>query len=273
MASPPAITFTVNLEDPTGRYAPGERYIAMTRRVLDICDEAGCKATFFAVGRVADSAPDLIRDIAAYGHEIAYYGRSRVPLTKEEPERFRRESRADKEKLEQLAGRDVAGFRAPHFSLTPQSLWALDVLNELGFRYSSSVMPTDMTPFGFADAPRAPFTWPNGMIEFPMPVAALGKYHLPYLGGLYFYLLPDFVVRGFIKKAMADEILWAHAHPYDFDREKKFAAAPGTPFWIRAALGLARKKAAGKIRRFLLNSFAPPLRERLPDSPPFFLPY
>ena len=260
------ITFTIDLEDPSERYAPDGRYIAMTRRILDLCDAMGRKATFFTIGRIADSAPDLVRDIAARGHEVAYHSHNHVSLTKEDPARFKRESAEDKDKLGQLTGQKLIGFRAPRFSLTPQSVWALDILGELGFRYSSSIMPTDVSLFGFPDAPQAPFKWPNGMIEFPLPVAVMGKYRVPYLGGVYLYTMPFFILRSFLAKAKRDEVLWTYTHPYDFDRDESFGRMPNTPMWIALTLWLARRNAAGKVRKVLELGSAPPLRDRLPGS-------
>jgi len=257
------VTFTIDLEDPSGLYALDGRYVAMTQRILDLCDETGRKATFFTVGRVAEAAPDLVRAIAARGHEIAYHSHNHVSLTKEDPARFRRESTADKDRIEQLTGQKVIGFRAPRFSLTPQSIWALDILGEIGFRYSSSIMPTDISLFGFPEAQRMPFTWPNGMIEFPLPVAIFGKYRLPYLGGIYLYTMPLFAVRRFIARAGPNEVLWTYTHPYDFDSEEKFAPMPGVPLWISLVLWLARRKAAKKIHAILADNDALPLGKHL----------
>lgn len=260
------VTFTVDLEDASDRYAPDGRYVAMTRRILDMCDETGCKATFFTVGRVGGAAPGLIRDIAARGHEIAYHSHAHVSLTREEPARFRRETADDKKRFEDLTGQPVAGFRAPRFSLTPQSLWALDILAEAGFRYSSSIMPTSLSLFGFPDMPRAPFAWPNGIVEFPLPVRPMGKYPLPYLGGIYLYTMPLPLARYFMRKAGRDEVLWTYTHPYDFDSDEKFSRLPGAPLWVSIILWLARRKAAAKIRAILATGTAPPLRDRIPAS-------
>jgi peptidoglycan-N-acetylglucosamine deacetylase len=259
------ITLTIDLEDETLRYAPDGRYVPMTRRILDMCDALdNRKATFFTIGRVAQAAPQLIRDIAAKGHEIAYHSHNHVSLTKEDPARFRKESAEDKDRLEQLAGKSVIGFRAPRFSLTPQSLWALDVLSDLGFRYSSSIMPTEVSLFGFPEAKRTPFAWPNGMIEFPLPVAAFGKYRLPYLGGIYLYTMPFFAARAFLNRASADEVLWTYAHPYDFDEGEPFVRMANTPLWISFVLWHARRKAAKKIRKILEIGAGNPLCQRLP---------
>ena len=223
------ITLTIDLEDPTERYAPDGRYVAMSYRILEMCERMRRRATFFVVGRVAEGVPRLIHDIAAGGHEIAFHSHAHVPLTEENPEHFRRETRDDKDKLEQLYGKIVTGFRAPRFSLTPKSLWALDILGDLGFRYSSSIMPTNISLFGFSPAPTTPFEWPNSMIEFPLPVAPFGPMRMPYLGGIYLYSMPFWLVKYWARNADTDDILWTYTHPYDFDREEKFAAMPHTP--------------------------------------------
>jgi peptidoglycan-N-acetylglucosamine deacetylase len=257
------ITLTIDLEDPTGLYAPDGRYVAMTYRLLKLCDELRCRATFFVVGRVAEAAPRLAHEIAAKGHEIAFHSHAHISLTEENPARFKSESRADKDRLEQLAGKSVLGFRAPRFSLTPASMWTLDILAELGFRYSSSVMPTRVSLFGFPGAPLTPFEWPNGMIEFPLPVASRGPLPVPYLGGIYLYVMPFWLARYWAKNADEDDVLWTYAHPYDFDIEEKFAPMPDTPRWVSYVLWKARRRAEMKIRRVLALGTAPPLGARI----------
>jgi len=257
------ITFTVDLEDPTERYEPDGRHVIMTRRILDMCKKMQRRATFFIVGRVAASAPRLLQEIIAGGHEVAYHSHNHVPLTEEKPARFRRESAEDKDRFEQITGHAVWGFRAPRFSLTPQSLWAIDILGELGFRYSSSVMPTNISLFGLPNAARTPSIWPNGLIELPLPVANIGPLRIPYLGGIYLYALPDFLTRYWVSKASPQEMLWTYTHPYDFDRENKFAPMPHTPRWVSLVLGASRYVAEDKIRRILRGANAPPLAERV----------
>jgi polysaccharide deacetylase family protein (PEP-CTERM system associated) len=254
------ITFTVDLEDPTARYETSGRFRTMTRRILAMCREFQRPATFFVIGRIAEAAPDLIQEIARDGHEIAYHSHAHVFLTHEDPARFRRESREDKDRLEQLAGKSVLGFRAPGFSLTPHSVWALDVLAELGFLYSSSIMPTKISRFGFPGAPATPFLWPNGLIELPLPIA--GPWGLPYLGGIYLYAAPWAWTKRQILKASPGETLWTYTHPYDFDRTEKFSPMPNTPFWISLLLWLARRKAEGKVWKILGLGSAPTLGER-----------
>lgn len=260
------ISFTIDLEDPSEQYAPDGRYITMTRHILDVCDNFNRRATFFIVGRVAESAPQLVQDIALKGHEIAYHTHAHVPLTLEDPKRFECETRQDKDHIEQLTGKKVVGFRAPQFSLTPQSIWSLDILGNLGFTYSSSVMPTRLSRHGFAGLPRSAFVWANGLFELPLPTTAtLG---LPYLGGIYLYALPFCVSQRFAHRALPSEILWTYTHPYDFDHDNKFARMPHTPCWVSTLLGMARFVADKKIERILQNFSAPPLAERLKDINP-----
>jgi hypothetical protein len=101
------------------------------------------------------------------------------------------------------------------------------------------------------------------MIEFPLPVAVLGKYRLPYLGGVYLYTMPFFAVRAFVAKARADEALWTYAHPYDFDSGERFTRMPNTPLWMSFVLWQARRNAAKKIRKVLNLGGGPPLCARL----------
>ncbi len=256
-------TLTIDLEDPSGLHRPDGRYVAMTKRILDLCAETNRKATFFTVGRIAQGAPDLIRMIAAQGHEIAYHAHNHVHLPRETPARFKQESAEDKDRLEQLAGKSVLGFRAPAFSLTPQTLWALDILGELGFLYSSSVKPIEVTRYAFPGISLTPFRWPNGMVEFPLPVATLGTHRIPYLGGIYLYTLPFSFVRWLLdKKTPKDQILWTYAHPYDFDREELLPRIQDTPLWATLILRLGRARAEKQIRRVLALGDAPPLGER-----------
>jgi len=255
------ITFTIDLEDPTEVYDREGRYVLMTRRILDLCEARKYRATFFTVGRVAQAVPQLIKDIVARGHEIAYHSHAHVPLTQEEPERFRRESLDDKNFIEQLIGKSVAGFRAPAFSLTPQTLWAIDILGELGFRYSSSIMPTRLSRYGFPNASRIPFRWPNGMIELPLPVGDMGPLRMPYLGGIYMYATPLPLARLWTNRARPEEILWTYTHPYDFDSKEKFIPDLHGGLFASLVLWLARRVAEKKINKVLASRNGLPLGE------------
>lgn len=256
------LTLTIDLEDPHELYAPDGRYIALTDHILDLCEETGRKATFFTVGRIAQSVPALLRRIADEGHEVAYHSHAHTSLTDQTPQAFEEECKEDKDRIEQITGKPLKGFRAPRFSLTPQTRWATDVLAAQGFLYSSSIMPTALSRFGFACASGQPFRWPSGLIELPLPVARFGKLAIPYSGGIYLYALPAFLSRFFVGRAGADELLWTYAHPYDFDRHESYVPMPRTPLWVALVLWAVRRKAETRILNLLASTYpAPPLQE------------
>ena len=140
--------------------------------------------------------PAIVKEIADGGHEL---GAPRLPphaahrdRSRDVPPRDRRRARAF---MEDIAGQPVLGFRAPTFSLVESTVWATDVLAELGFRYSSSVLPARSPLYGYPGRPRTPHRWPSGLLELPCPVADLGPITNPYLGGIYLRVLPWTAVR------------------------------------------------------------------------------
>jgi peptidoglycan-N-acetylglucosamine deacetylase len=169
---PAPITFTLDLEDHRPHPAVEARYPAVTREILAALDERGITGTFFIVGEIAEAEPDLVREIAAAGHELGLHGWRHQVLTTMTPAVLADHVRQGKALLEELGQREVVGFRAPTFSLVAATVWATDVLLEAGYRYSSSVLPGPSPLFGFPGAPRDPFRWPNGLAE--LPVATTG---------------------------------------------------------------------------------------------------
>jgi polysaccharide deacetylase family protein (PEP-CTERM system associated) len=262
---------TVDFEDSTEAYEINGRHVAMTYRLLSLFRDQQRRATFFTVGRMALSAPDLIREIAHEGHEIAYHSHAHLSLTEESPEIFKRETYVDKDRLEQLTGTSVVGFRAPRFSLGPRTLWATALLRDLGFRYSSSIMPTHLSRFGFVDAPRQPFLWPAGLVEFPLPVYGPRRWGVPFTGGIYLYLSPFWLVAKRAAALTPAHAPWTYMHPYDLDTERRFKNMPNTPLWVRLLLSLAGLRAPAQIRRLLTLCGTSPqtLGERAAD-PAFY---
>ena len=149
------VTFTLDLEDHRPVRTAEERYPAITRRCSSSSPTVGVRGTFFVTGEIAEDNPGLVRDVAGQGHELAFHGFHHVPFTQLEPDQLREEAKRAKGLLEDLGGREVGGFRAPQFSLVPESHWAIEVLGELGFTYSSSVLPARSPLFGDPDAPAA----------------------------------------------------------------------------------------------------------------------
>jgi peptidoglycan-N-acetylglucosamine deacetylase len=218
------VTFTLDLEDHRPDETREERYPALTRQVLDFLDDRDVRGTFFVVGETAERHPELVREVAARGHEIGLHGWRHVVLTELDPAGLRADAARGKALLEELSGRPVLGFRAPTFSLVPESRWATDVLADLGFSYSSSVLPARSPLFGDASLPASPFRWPSGLVELPCPVAGVGAMGLPYLGGVYLRALPTVVSDTARRRFGRGQQLWIYCHPYDFD--------PGEEYWV-----------------------------------------
>ncbi len=257
------ITFTFDVED----YAPeGEALRApeVTDRVLQFLADRSIRGTFFIVGELAAQAPDVVRAIAAGGHEIGLHGWQHRPLIDFDAPTLRADVQRGRDTLEQLAQQPVLGFRAPMFSLVPAAHNALDALVEAGFTYSSSVLPARSPLWGDPTAPRRPFRWPNGLHELPCPITTFGPLANPYLGGAYLRVLPRAFVRYGLARAQPDEILWLYCHPYDVD--------PGEPYRPRPELGrhgtrlmwIGRSRMLQRIDRVLANRAGAPLCDRLP---------
>jgi len=173
-----------------GRLA--SRVSESTRRVLDLYAAHNVKATFFTLGWVAERHPDLIRAIVAAGHELASHGYDHARVHTLTPQAFAADLRKTRAILEDAGGVAVRGYRAPSFSIGKANLWALDVLAEQGYAYSSSVYPIVHDHYGWPEASRFAFRPVAGspMIEIPVTtVRAFGR-TTPCGGGGYFRLLP-----------------------------------------------------------------------------------
>jgi polysaccharide deacetylase family protein (PEP-CTERM system associated) len=210
------------LEIPLERWMGFEdRLAASAHRLLELFAAAGARATFFILGYVAEKHPELVRAIAAAGHEIGTHGYSHTLIYRQTPEVFRRELTRSVRVLEDLAGAPVIGHRAPFFSITRESLWALDILPELGIRYDSSIYPVHNYRYGIADAPR----WPHPierdgrtLIEFPITTWQVLGRNVPIAGGAYFRIYPyAFTHLGFRSINRAGHPFAFYLHPWEID--------------------------------------------------------
>jgi polysaccharide deacetylase family protein (PEP-CTERM system associated) len=223
------------------------------------------RGTFFVVGEVADAQPDLVAEIATRGHEVGLHGWRHVPLTELSPDELRADVARGKALLEDLTGTAVLGFRAPTFSLVPDSRWAVDVLAETGFAYSSSVLPALSPLFGDPTLPTTPFRWPNGLAELPCPVVRGGKAGLPYLGGVYLRALPGPASAAARAAVGRRQLLWIYCHPYDFDPDEPFWVVPDAGPLGSRLLWYNRRRMFAKIERIVRTNPGRPLRDRLDE--------
>ncbi|MFY3133676.1 DUF3473 domain-containing protein [Achromobacter ruhlandii] len=178
----------------------------------------------------------MLREIATLGHEIACHSLDHTPLDKQPPRQLRQDTARAKGMLEDCIGKAVTGFRAPIFFLIERTAWFVDDLRELGFTYSSSVMPTRTPLYGFPGAPEQAFKWRNGLVELPRPVGKLAGTTLPYLGGFYLRYVPQPIINRLLRQASHTSCLWTFCHPYDFDADEPFARISGAALWTSVLL-------------------------------------
>lgn len=201
------------------------RVVANTTRLLDIFDEHSVRSTFFVLGWVAERHPDLVKTIAGRGHEIASHGYAHRLVYDQTPAAFRADVRRAKALLETAAGRRVIGYRAPSYSITPRSLWALDVLLEEGYEYDSSIFPIRHDRYGIPVSDRRPYLIerPAGtLIEVPGSTTRLGPLNLPVAGGGYFRILPYWWTRWGIDRVNRQEgrPVVFYLHPWEIDPDQ-----------------------------------------------------
>lgn len=201
----------------------GEHRIeANIERILEVLADAGVHATFFTLGWVAERYPDMVRRIVAQGHELASHGYAHERATALTREPFLADVVLAKAVLEDTAGCDVNGYRAPSFSIGDGNLWAYECLVEAGYRYSSSIYPIRHDHYGSPDANRFSFVTPMGLREVPVTTARLLGRNWPAGGGGYFRLLPYAMSRWLIARVNrcdAESAIF-YFHPWEIDPEQ-----------------------------------------------------
>ncbi len=211
----------------------------MSHRFLDFVEQRGITATVFIVAEIARGHPGLVRRVADDGHEIGLHGLRHAPLGAVGPERLLAELREGRELLENLVQAPIRGFRAPIFSLTPNTKWAVEHVVEAGFLYSSSVLPAGNPLHGWPGLPRRPFRWDHGLIELPCPVAGVSPVLAPFLGGVYLRYIPLRVARHFLRRLDESAVPWSYLHPYDLDTDEPFFVMPYTG-WLTSFIAKSR---------------------------------
>ena len=215
-----------NLE---GRVRRGEwdnyesRVEPSTEKVLSILGETGTSATFFVLGWIAERHPGLVRRIGAAGHEVAVHGYDHRLIYDQTPEEFRDDVSRTKDIVEGVIGKEVAGYRAPAFSITDRSLWALDVLEECGMRYDASICPGrafNHDRYGILDARREPHLIRSGLWELPVTVVRWLGQDFP-LGGGWLRLYPYWLTARSLKQMNVEEKQAViYLHQWELDPEQ-----------------------------------------------------
>ncbi len=234
-----------------------------THKILDIFDELSLKSTFFVLGWVAERYPDIVKRMAQEGHEVCCHGYGHARITSLSPESFKEDVTRSRKLLQDISGQAVEGYRAPSYTITQQTLWALDVLIEAGFQYDSSIFPIHHDVYGIPGAQRFPhiITREHGSLkEFPpstMALSFLGKQlTLPFSGGGYLRLLPvSLMSAGFNHLEKAGHASTLYFHPWEIDPDQPRMQGP-LKSRFRHYVNLASTES--KLRYlFKRHSFAP----------------
>jgi len=225
--------------------------------ILAMLDENKTRATYFVLGWVAERFPDLVRRIVEQGHELASHGYAHQRATEQSRQEFQQDVTRSKKLLEDIAGVPVHGYRAPSFSIGHGNLWALECLNEAGYRYSSSVYPIRHDHYGMPGAPRFAFLPEagRGLLELPVTTVRLFNHNLPAGGGGYFRLLPYRVSRSWLRRVntVDRQPCIFYFHPWEIDPDQPRFRRASLMAKFRHYLNLERTE--GRLRR-LLGDFA-----------------
>jgi polysaccharide deacetylase family protein (PEP-CTERM system associated) len=240
------------------RFEDWERYESRvernTQRLLDLLEAYHTTATFFVLGWVGERHPQLVRAIQTHGHEVASHGYAHQRIYTQTPEQFREETRRSKRILEDATGHPILGYRAASYSITQESLWALEILQEEGFAYDSSIFPIHHDRYGIPNYQRFCHVL-NGhgegkLIEFPISTLRLSGSNLPIAGGGYLRLFPYPFIRWGLRRINSHERQPAlvYLHPWEID--------PGQPRIHANALSRFRQyinldKTEGRLIRLL----------------------
>ena len=263
-ATPIRNAFTIDVEDyfQVSAFAPHitreswDRLPCRVERnveaILSMLAEHGVHATWFTLGWIAERYPRLVRQIVEQGHELASHGYEHRRASEQSPAEFLNDITSAKSLLQDIGGVEVRGYRAPSFSIGRNNLWALDCLEEAGYRYSSSIYPVRHDHYGMPEASRFAFhPQPGGLLELPPSTVSLLGRNLPAGGGGYFRLLPYGVSRWCMRRvnSVDRQPCIFYFHPWEIDPGQPRQAGIGLKTRFRHYVNLSSME--GRIRKLL----------------------
>jgi len=245
---------------PTGEWDSTESRVEQeVDFILETLRTSDVKATFFLVGWVAERHPDMLKKIAGDGHEIGIHGHMHRNIHHQSPEAFREDLIRAIETVSGIIGEPVKGYRAPAYTITHATEWALDILKECGIEYDSSIYPISLHPdYGFPDLPCQPFRFKNGLYEFPMSTLKIGPMAVPFGSGAYLRLFPYAVTRSIMRYINnRDEIFTINIHPWELDPDHKPLKTIGRAERFRhyTNISINRKKFTNLLSQFRFCTF------------------
>jgi len=241
------------------------RVVENTRRLMKLFAKHEVTATFFVLGLVAQAYPKLVREVAEAGHEIATHGFNHEQIFKLKPEEFAADVQRAVRVTEDIIGEKVVGYRAPDFSITRESLWALDVLAEQGIKYDSSIFPIRSSRYGIPSSPRFPYRVSDGLYEIPLTTVRIGAINFPVCGGGYFRLAPYWLTRWAMRRVNAERHpAVVYVHPYELDATEFDEIDVKISHRLRLSQGVNRRKTAAKLETLLGDFQFLPIRQVIP---------
>jgi polysaccharide deacetylase family protein (PEP-CTERM system associated) len=232
-----------------------ERAAVNTRKLLSLLREIDVHATMFVLGKFAEKFPDVVREIQAQGHEVASHGYGHIEIFRQSRSEFADDVLRSKELLEHIIGEPVRGYRAPDFSITLNTSWALDALAKAGFEYDSSIFPIQHARYGFPNWPVFPVRVSVGgqksITEFPIATFRCLRRNWPVGGGGYHRLLPGAMARYLAKSVMESIPFVFYCHPYELDALELEQLSVQIPWAIRLHQGLGRRSFTARLEAFL----------------------
>lgn len=265
--------FTVDVEDwfhgielPKSEWSMCEKRLMIgMERLLDLCKELNINGTFFILGRIAEEYPSLVREIADAGHELGIHGKEHDKIYEMSPKTFREDLLRTKELIESQGGTRVVGYRAPYFSITSRSLWALTILIEEGFIYDSSIFPVRNWRYGIPNAPLQPHlikVADGEILEFPMSVFKILNRTFGFSGGFYLRFWPLAILKLLSLRVMKQgRPVIIYIHPWELDPEHPRVHLP----WkIRKTHYFGLCSSYNKLKALLKWKGGKPLKEWLP---------
>ena len=197
------------------------RVVKNTEKILQLLDVSKTKATFFILGVIAERFPELVRKIDERGHEIASHGYRHLELFNHSPDSFKEDLKKSLHILESITGKPVLGYRAPGFSITTGSLWAIDILVQAGIKYDCSIFPIRHPRYGIRSASPLPYCIRPDLIEFPPSTIRFLGENLPIAGGAYLRILPFTLIKTAMENLNNHDIaVNTYLHVWEMDDEQ-----------------------------------------------------
>ena len=239
-----------------------------TERILELLAKCNILGTFFVLGDVAYKQPALVKRIAAEGHEIGSHGNLHRMVDTQSKEDFKKDLLSSKYLLEDLTGQRIQLYRAPSWSISRNSIWALEILEAEGFICDSSIQPFKTPLSGMKGTPTIPFHPVIGnnrlnLVEFPPTVLQFGKLRLPFCGGFYLRALPEDLVKWAFGRINKKRSGLLYVHPWEVDTSQPRLAASMV---VRFTHYLNLHKTLGKLEKLLQTLDFVPLGHLIQDG-------